>query len=87
MAKLDVHAKRTFLLTAYASSQKMMINDLVEMLKYCYSSTWKNRHPDVKEFDPVSTKFKRVPKSELKRLAKYYSKRLTKAGVAKIMKF
>lgn len=87
MAIIEVGRLRTFLVEQPYSRQKYMCNDLIQMLKLCYSKTKFNGgyYPEVKELE--NGKLKRIPRKELKRLATYHKSKLTKSGYEYIMKF
>ena len=86
MAYLDSGRFRVFEVSAPYSNTRIMTDDLLQMLKLLYSSKFKNGYyPEVKELE--GGRLKRVPRKELKRLATYYKKKLSKAGYDRIMKF
>lgn len=86
MAYLDSGRNRVFEVSAPYSRTRVMTDDMIQMLKLLYSSKFKTGYyPEVKELE--GGKLKRVPRKELKRLATYYKKKLSKAGYERIMKF
>lgn len=86
MAYLDSGRFRVFEVSAPYSRTRIMTDDMIQMLKLLYSSKFKTGYyPEVKELE--GGRLKRVPRKELKRLATYYKKKLSKAGYDRIMKF